>query len=390
MFLTLHFFLQCPFCYELYLLYRHHHRRTTRTITTSGSPEGEATLVSRETSSSGSLSTGIRSSIIEANAGKKGRNGGVGSGDVGVGGVVQRVYSTDKITQSASLKGIKFQKVHSAEDKLQRTLSDIRQTVFRIPVQQVEVQTRRTKKKKEKSSIDKKNSSTDSVGDIKTKKEGKDMIDPEICISTDSTTSTENPASDDLESPPIVQIVNPVNDIQVHSNETQTQDEENQETTPQRSKSVGSSSRKRRRRRRRNSRRLNRVISVDQVCFSSQDCGSTSSIKSGLSVSTITGGHCSSIDDDSSTDRGVNDDDDSLADNDNDDSSDEDAESETFRYGNFHEVVPTPANIVSPGMLRGVDSDDSVISTDDFGSIAASIPPTMDDDIENPPTRLII
>ena len=155
MFLTLHFFLQCPFCYELYLLYRHHHRRTTRTITTSGSPEGEATLVSRETSSSGSLSTGIRSSIIEANNVKKGRNGGVGGS-----GVVQRVYSTDKITQSASLKGIKFQKVHSAEDKLQRTLSDIRQTVFRIPVQQVEVQTRRTKKKKEKSSIDKKNSST--------------------------------------------------------------------------------------------------------------------------------------------------------------------------------------------------------------------------------------
>lgn len=83
----------------------------TRTLTTSGSPDGEATPSLHEEEVTDSFSTDL--GLPRPSKGH-----------------VQRVYSEDKVLPLV-IGGLALQKVHSAEEKLQRTLSDLRQSVFR-------------------------------------------------------------------------------------------------------------------------------------------------------------------------------------------------------------------------------------------------------------------
>ena len=284
----------------------------TRTITTSGTPEGEVTQSSCDVGLPASFSSDMRSSVVERGKRRK----------------VQRVYSSDKVTTSSTLNGLKLLKAHSAEEKLQRTLCDIRQTVFRAPVQQVVVEFR---------------DPTDSKGG---RIQGN--LGPQNYVSADSTTSTGNPSDNETPSR-----------CSTKSSQQMEEDSINKERAekcqiPQPNRSLLPQGRQ------------DRMISVDQIYFA-QDC--SNSTKSGLSVSTISGGQCSSIDDDDE---------------------DEDEESETFRYGRIQKAVSTPSSVVSVGMIRGVDCDGSVVSTDDFGSMAASVPPVTDESVDGLPTRIII
>jgi hypothetical protein len=83
----------------------------TRTLTTSGSPDGEATPHHREEEATDSVSTGLGLPRPSKEH-------------------VQRVYSEDKVLPLV-IGGIALLKAHSAEDKLQQTLSNLRQSVFR-------------------------------------------------------------------------------------------------------------------------------------------------------------------------------------------------------------------------------------------------------------------